>query len=236
MISKNGVNTPWRCCPCCSKIACGSVQIAVKHFLKHASSNRRRQLARTNERLNTMKTANSKNLLSTGVAITLAINAWLPTTTIAADEPMKPMKGGEHLMMVNTQQGADVQPADGKTMMMGKMMAGTNMMERCMAMKQQQEKMMSDMKMQDAELTAQVAGMNSAPENKKVELISAVITRMVEQHISMNARKAKMDEEMMKHMMAHMQMGGESMSQCPMMKGMDDKAADGHDGHHPKQP
>ena len=173
-----------------------------------------------------MKTANSKNLLSTGVAITLAINAWLPTTTIAADEPMKPMKGGEHLMMVNTQQGADVQPADGKMMMMGKMMAGTNMMERCMAMKQQQEKMMSDMKMQDAELAAQVASMNSAPENKKVELMSAIVTRMVEQRISMNARKAKMDEEMMKHMMQHMQMGAESMSQCPMMNGM--KGMDEH--------
>jgi hypothetical protein len=29
-----------------------------------------------------------------------------------------------------------------------------------------------------------------------------------------------MEDEMMKHMMEHMQMGKESMSQCPMMKGM----------------
>jgi len=41
----------------------------------------------------------------------------------------------------------------------------------------------------------------------------------------MDARKAKMEEEMMKHM----QMGKESLSQCPMMKGlkgMDEKSGD----------
>jgi hypothetical protein len=32
----------------------------------------------------------------------------------------------------------------------------------------------------------------------------------------------KMHEEMMLHMMQHMQKGKESMSQCPMMKGMMD--------------
>ena len=36
------------------------------------------------------------------------------------------------------------------------------MMERCQAMKEQKQKMMADMKTQDAELTAQVAKMNSA--------------------------------------------------------------------------
>ena len=45
---------------------------------------------------------------------------------------------------------------------------------------------------------------------------------MVEQRIAMNVRMAKMQEEMMQHMMQHMQMGKESMSQCPMMKGMKD--------------
>ena len=52
--------------------------------------------------------------------------------------------------------------------------------------------------------------------------MAAVITRMVEQRIAMDARMAKMQEEMMQHMMQHMQMGKESMSQCPMMKGMKD--------------
>jgi hypothetical protein len=53
-----------------------------------------------------------------------------------------------------------------------------------------------------------------------------------------------MHEEMMDHMMQHMQMGKESMSQCPMMggmkgmkgmKGMDDKSAGAHKEHHEEE-
>ena len=102
-------------------------------------------------------------------------------------------------------------------------MAEAKMMERCREMKEQKQKMMEDMKAQDAELTEQIAKMNSAPKDKKMSLMAAVITRMVEQRIIMDARKAKMEEEMMKHM----QMGKESMSQCPMMKemkGMDESS------------
>ena len=100
----------------------------------------------------------------------------------------------------------------------GKMMMDDKMMERCQAMKEQKETMMAEMKAQDAELTAQVAKMNSAPEDKKLDLMAAVVTQMVEQQTAMNARKAKMEEEMMQHMMQHMQMGKESMWKCPLMK------------------
>lgn len=51
-----------------------------------------------------MKTVNKKNILGAGVAIAMALAAWLPgTTASAADEtkPMKPMKGGEHMLMLN---------------------------------------------------------------------------------------------------------------------------------------
>lgn len=105
-------------------------------------------------------------------------------------------------------------PAEGKTMTDAKMMA------RCMEMAKQKQQMMADMKAQDAKLTEQLTQMNSAPKNKKVALMAAVITTMVEQRITMDARKAKMEEEMMQHMMGHMQMGKDSMAQCPMMKGM----------------
>lgn len=111
-------------------------------------------------------------------------------------------------------QARSAEPAEGKNMTEAKMM------ERCQEMKEQKRTMMEDMKAQDAELTEHVAKMNSAPEDKKMSLMAAVITHMVEQRITMDARKAKMEEEMMKHMMQHMQMGKESMSQCPMMKGM----------------
>ena len=112
------------------------------------------------------------------------------------------------------------------------------MMERCEEMKAQKQKMKEDMKAQDAELTEHVAKMNSAPQDKKMDLMAAVLTHMVEQRIAMDARMAKMHEEMMQHMMQHMQMDKESMAQCPMMKGMkamDEKAAGDHKEHKAEQ-
>jgi hypothetical protein len=111
------------------------------------------------------------------------------------------------------------------------------MMERCQEMKQQKQKMMADMKAQDDQLMEQVAEMNRAPHDKKIGLMAAVLTHMAEQRIAMDARKAKMDEEMMQHM----QMGKDSMLQCPMlkdmkgMKDMGDKSEDAHKEHHEEQ-
>ena len=129
-------------------------------------------------------------------------------------------------------QARSAEPAEGKNMTEAKMM------ERCQEMKEQKQKMMEAMKAQDAELTEQLTKMNRAPEDKKMSLMAAVITHMVEQRITMDARKAKMEEEMMKHMMQHMQMGKESMSQCPMMKGlkgMDERSGDAHKEHQEEQ-
>lgn len=72
-------------------------------------------------------------------------------------------------------------------------------MERCQAMKEQ--KMKDDMKAQDAELTGQVAKMNSAPGDKKIGLMAVVLTHMVEQRITMNARMEKMQAGMMQHLL-----------------------------------
>ena len=111
------------------------------------------------------------------------------------------------------------------------MMTEAKMMEQCQEMKVHKQKMKEDMKAKDAELTAQVAEMNNAPKDKKINLMAAVITRMLEQRIAMDAKKAKMEEKMMQHMMQHMQLGKESMSQCPMMKDMDEKSGDAHKEH-----
>ncbi len=69
-----------------------------------------------NERQN-VKTVNKKNLTGAAVAIAMALAAWLPNTASAADEtkPMKPMKGGEHLLMlqgINTKQEVDALKTD----------------------------------------------------------------------------------------------------------------------------
>jgi hypothetical protein len=122
-------------------------------------------------------------------------------------------------------QAQSTEPAAGTKAMDGKMM------EQCQEMKEQKQKMKEEMKAQDAKLTAQIAKMNSAPEDKKLDLLAAVVTDMVEQRTAMAARMDKMHEEMMQHMMQHMQMGKESMAQCPMMqgmKGMDDKSGSAH--------
>lgn len=51
-----------------------------------------------------MKTVNKKHFLGAGVAFTIAMGAWLfgagCATGTRADQ-MKPMKGGEHLLMLN---------------------------------------------------------------------------------------------------------------------------------------
>jgi hypothetical protein len=109
-----------------------------------------------------------------------------------------------------TAQSAD--PAEGK------------MLEQCRAMKVQKQKMHTDMQSQSDQLSRQLETMNRAPREEKLELLSSVVTEMVEQQTTMNARKAKMDDEMMKHLLQHMQAGKESLAQCPLLQGVAVKA------------
>jgi hypothetical protein len=108
------------------------------------------------------------------------------------------------------------EPAEGKSL------TQATMMKRCRELNVQKQQLKEDIKAQNAQLTEQLAEMNRAPEDKKVDLMAGVLTHMVQQRIAMDARKAKMEDEMMQHMMQHMMMGKESLSQCPMMKGMKD--------------
>ena len=105
------------------------------------------------------------------------------------------------------------------------MMEG-KMMEGCQEMKEQKQKMKEDIKARDAELSDLIAKMNSAPDDKKMSLMADVVTKLAEQRITMDARKEKMEEAKMRHMMKHMQMGKDSMSECPMMKAMDEESKD----------
>jgi hypothetical protein len=144
-----------------------------------------------------MKNQTNRNLvIRSSLALALALAIWLPV------------------------QARSAEPAEGKTMTEAKMT------ERCQEMKEQKQKMKEDAKAQDAQLTEELANMNRAPEDKKMGLMAAVVTHMAEQRIAMDARKAEMEEKMMKHMMQHMQMGKESMAQCPMMEDMGEKSGD----------
>jgi hypothetical protein len=140
-----------------------------------------------------MKTQTHTNLvIRSGLILALALVVWSPVQALAAE------------------------PAEGKMMTEGKMT------ERHQAMTERWQAMMADMNTQDAELTAQVAKMNSAPADKKLDLMAAIVTQLVTQRTAMNERMEKMRGEMMQHK----EMGKESMSEHPMMKGMDEKSGD----------
>ena len=166
-----------------------------------------------------MKTKHNllKNALRSGFAFALAFAVWLPGTAQGQDEarPMKPMNGAEHHKMDN--------PAKTSA-------KGDDMMDNCKAMMEKKQAMAEKMKTQDAQLSEQVAKMNSAPPDEKTGLMADVVTKLVQQRMARDEVKAKMEEAMMKHMMQHMKMGKESMAKCPMMKGMDEKSPDASDG------
>lgn len=175
----------------------------------HPSRSHREQIAQGTLSANATKNMNTpshaKLAVRSSVIFALVLAVWSPI----------PMQSAE--------------PPAGKAMTEGKMM------ERCQAMKEQREKMMAETKAQDAELAAQVVAMNSAPENRKVVLLAAIVTRMVENTTASHARMSAMQAEMMPHMMEHMSPGAESMAACPMMKGMGDIPAEDRKAHHPTQ-
>lgn len=132
----------------------------------------------------------SSHFLTSGLVLAVSFAAWCPTRMFAA-EPM------------------EMKP-----------MTEAKMMESCKQMLDEKKKMMEDVKLQDAQLSEQITAMNKTQDDRKVNVMAAVVTNLAEQRISMDVRRAKMEERMMTHMMQHMQMGKDSMAQCPMMKEM----------------
>ncbi len=144
-----------------------------------------------------MKDRTNRNLLCSSLALALTVAIGLPLQVRAAEPtPDKMMMGGK---------GPEHRQA---------------MMEQHKAMMQRCQTMMADMKTQDTELIAQVAKLNSAPKEQKVELLAAIVTDLVKQRAAMNARMQEMQGQMM------MPMGKESMPEHPMMDTMGEKPAD----------
>jgi hypothetical protein len=99
-------------------------------------------------------------------------------------------------------------------------LAESKIMERCRELKEQKQRLAEDIKSQDAVLLELVSKMNSVTGAKKLDLLAALLTYMVQQRIVLDARRAKLERETMKHSLQHMQLAKESLSQCPLMKGM----------------
>jgi len=91
---------------------------------------------------------------------------------------------------------------------------------KCQAMMAEREKMMAEMKAADQRLDGLVATMNAASGVAKADATAAVVSEMVTEDRAMRDGMMKMQDEMMAHMMEHMQAGEESMAACPMMKQM----------------
>lgn len=137
--------------------------------------------------------------IRTGLALALALAIWSP----AGAQPTEPAKA---------KAVADHSKMDHAKMDHAKMDHAKMMMAHCKGM-------MADMKTQDAELTLQVARMNSATREAKLDLMAEIITQMTAQRAAMDAKMADMHLEMMKHM----QMGMGSKGHHPKMKDMDKK-------------
>ena len=78
--------------------------------------------------------------------------------------------------------------------------------------------MMAEVKTADDGLNDLVAKMNAAAGMEKTDAIAAVVNEMVRQRRAMRDGMMKMQEDIMGHMMEHMQAGKDSMAMCPMMK------------------
>ena len=93
-----------------------------------------------------------------------------------------------------------------------------DMAAKCQAMMAEQQKMMAEMKAADQRLDALVVTMNAASGPAKADATTAVVNEMVRQRGTMRDDMMKKQQEMMGHMMEHMQAGKDSMAMCPMMK------------------
>jgi len=89
-------------------------------------------------------------------------------------------------------------------------------MAACQAMMNQCQRLQAEMKSQDMELEKLAADMNKAPENKKLDLLATVVTRLVNERKATHEEMLGMQSRMMQQVM---QSGQGSMTQCPMMGG-----------------
>lgn len=105
------------------------------------------------------------------------------------------------------------------------------MRERCQAMLKQHQAMHSKRQAMDDELDELVAQMKEAQGDEKIDAISTVVEKLVEQRRAMHAMMPQMRMQTMRHMMEHMRAGKESMTDCPFMKGMGMKQPQRRHGH-----
>ena len=111
-------------------------------------------------------------------------------------------------------------PHDAHHAAAGKVKPASAMEVKCQAMMAEKEKMMADMMAADQRLDGLIATMHTASGAEKMAATATVVTEKVTQDRTMRDGMMKMQQDMMSHMMEHMQAGKESMASCPMRKQM----------------
>lgn len=129
---------------------------------------------------------------------------------------------------------ASAQPEDGDKPAKER---GVQMSEHCKAIQTQRQQFRDETKAQDALVSERLTALSSAPETRKVALLTGIVTLLAEQRADTSAHRASMEDEMMNHMMEHMgtRTDKDSAPFCPMMKRANDGSVGpgtpGHDGH-----
>lgn len=107
------------------------------------------------------------------------------------------------------------------------MMNDAQMMNQCTKIQAHRQHIAEDLKAEDDELAARVVQLNAAPADKKTAELSVIVTRLVEQRTATHARQSQTEQEMMQHLLQHLQMGKSSLASCPLLKStMDLKGID----------
>jgi hypothetical protein len=101
---------------------------------------------------------------------------------------------------------------------------GVEMADHCKSMQTRRQQFRDEAKAQDTLITERLAALTSAPDARKVTLLTGIVTLLAEQRTATNALRASMEDEMANHMMEHMgkHTDKDSGSFCPMMKSAND--------------
>ncbi len=94
----------------------------------------------------------------------------------------------------------------------------SGMQGRCQELNSEAHQLMADMNSQDAALADELRTMNSSSESEKVGVLASIVTQLVEQRATLDVRMERLHQSMTQHMLQHMQAGGTSSGQCPMMQ------------------
>jgi hypothetical protein len=118
---------------------------------------------------------------------------------------------------------APIKGQDEKVIAEQKTTLEANKAERAHSIEAKQHELMAGVQAQDAQLTSEVARMNSTPEGKKLDLIAAVVTQLASQRTAMDARMEKIQQELTAATAQPIVTAKESKSPASIVNARDDR-------------